>query len=169
MLLTPHTGIGQQFLHIEQSTLNTIDRVFTVTITEERARHGDLCEVEGQNARRVVESQHDFGATKWRALCRAIKDDVFHLLASHRRRSLCTKHPSNGVNNIGLTRTIRTDDNSDAWFHFHHGGISEGLKAFEGKRFQKHSENNSNRDGSLPPHSVSADNAGNKPSNAPPP
>ena len=64
VLLTTNTGIGQEFLNIEQTTLNTIDGVLGVTVTEECARHRDLGEVKRQQTCRVVESQHDFCAAK---------------------------------------------------------------------------------------------------------
>ncbi len=57
VLLPTDPGIGQQLLEIEQPARRAVDGVFALTRAEQRAGEGDLGEVDGQQARRVVDGQ----------------------------------------------------------------------------------------------------------------
>ena len=138
VLLTTNAGIGKQFLHIEQTTLDTIDRVFTFATAEEHTTDRHFGELNRQQTSRVVDRQHDFCATECWTLGRACENDVIHLLTAYRRRCLGAKHPRNGINHVGLTRTVWPHHYGDTWFELHHGGISKRLEAFESQRFEKH-------------------------------
>ena len=138
MLLTTNACVRQQFLHVEQTALNTVDGVFTFATAEQNTTDGYFGELNWQEASRVVDGEHDFCATKCRALCRSRENDVVHLLRTHRRRRLGAKHPRNGIHHVGFTRTVWPHHNGDTWFEFHHRGVCEGLKSFEGQRFEEH-------------------------------
>ena len=83
VLLATNAGVGQQFLHVKKSALDTVDGVLTVSVTEQNSRHCDFRKIKWQQTCGVVEREHDFGTTKSRTLLCSVEDDIFHLLASH--------------------------------------------------------------------------------------
>ena len=145
MLLTPYTCIRQKFLYIEQPAFNAIDGIFAVTVAEQCSRHTDFRKIKRQQASRVIKCECYLSTTKCCTLVCATKDDIFHLLASHRTRCLRAQYPRNGIDNVRLARTVWTDHNGDTWLHFKDGGIGKGLEALEGERFKEHGDTNSNR------------------------
>src|SRR4029077_12343854 len=62
VLLAADSGIAQQFLDVEQPAGHSVERIFAVARTEQRAADRDLGELDRQDARRVVDRQRDLGA-----------------------------------------------------------------------------------------------------------
>ena len=145
VLLAADTRIGEQFLDVEQTTWNTVDRVLAVAAAKQDAADGDFGELEIEQAGRVVDREAHLGSAQRRALGGAGKDDVIHLLAPHGTRRLGTEHPRNGVDDVRLPRSVRPDHHRDARLELHHRGIGERLEPFEGQAFQEHSGRNVTR------------------------
>ena len=87
-------------MNVEKSAWHTVDRVLAVTVPEQHASHRDLGELQRKESCRVIERQTHFRATERGALCGAGKDDVVHLLTSHRFWCLRAEHPRHCVNDV---------------------------------------------------------------------
>jgi hypothetical protein len=102
VLLTADAGIGEQLLHVEEATADTVDRVLALAGSEEDAADRDLGEVDRQQTGRVVQREHHLGSAERRALRGTGEDDIVHLLASHRARRLRAEDPGDRVDHVGL-------------------------------------------------------------------
>ena len=138
MLLTAHAGVGQEFLHVQQTTGDAVDAVFALAGSIEHAADADLGHVDGQQTHGVVEGERHLGTAERRALGGAGEDHVVHLLRAHGAGSLGTEHPRDGVDDVGLARSVRADHHGHPGLEVHHGVVGEGLEAFEGERLEKH-------------------------------
>ena len=138
VLLTADTGVAEQFLHVEQATVDAVDRVLALAGAEQGAGDRDLGELDRQQAGGVVEREDHLGAAEGRPLGGAGEDDVVHLLAAHRAGRLRAEHPRDGVDHVRLARPVRTDDDGHARFELQGGGVGERLETFEGERLQEH-------------------------------
>ena len=138
VLLTADTGVGQQFLDVEQAARHAVDGVLAVPVAEQDAGQGDLVELDRQQTGRVVEREADLGPPERRTLLGSGEDHVVHLLGAHRLRCLGAEHPGDGVDDIRLARAVRADDHRDPWFEVHDGRVGERLETFEGETLEEH-------------------------------
>ena len=138
VLLAPDPGVGQQLLDVEQAAGHVVDGVLAVTGAEERAADGDLAELDAEQAGRVVDGEADLGPAEGRARGGPGEDHVVHLLAAHGARSLGAEHPRDGVDDVGLARSVGPDDDGDARFELQRRGLGERLETLEGEALQEH-------------------------------
>ena len=138
VLLASDSGVGQEFLDVEESTGCAVDGVLAVARAEERPGDGHLGHVRRQLPRAVVDGQGDLGPAQGRPVGRPHKDDVFHLGRAHRAGALGAEHPGHGVDHIRFSAAVRTHDNRYPRLEFEHGRISEGLESFEREGLQEH-------------------------------
>ncbi len=138
VLLASDAGIGQELLHVEQPAGHVVDGVLAVARAEQRATDGDLAEVDGEDARRVVDGQAHLGAAQRRPGGGAGEDDVVHLLAAHGAGRLGAEHPGDGVDDVRLARPVGSDDDGDARLELQRRGLGERLEALEGQALQEH-------------------------------
>ena len=143
VLLTSHTGVGQQLLQIEQPARRRVDRVFRLARAKQGAGDGDLGEVDRQQPGAVVDRERHLGATERRAGRGTGEDDVVHLLGSHRGRGLGAEHPGDGVDHVRLAAPVGTDDDGHPRLQIEDGRLGEGLEPLEGQRLQEHAANDS--------------------------
>src|SRR2546423_13907010 len=54
--------------------------------------------------------QDDFSHSAWRAIARALKDDILHLAAAQMLHALLAQPPGDRVGNIALAAAIRSDN-----------------------------------------------------------
>ncbi len=133
VLLTPDAGIGQQVGDVEQPARHPVDRVLAVAGAEQRAADGDLGEVDGEQPRRVVDGEGHLGPAERLTLRRPGEDDVVHLLTADRLGRLGPEDPTDGVDDVGLPRPVRADDDRDAGLEVEHGRLGERLEPLEGE------------------------------------
>ena len=60
------------------------------------------------------------------------EDDVVHLPAAQRARALGAEHPRDRVDEVGLPRAVRPDDDHDAGLELEHGLVRERLEPLAG-------------------------------------
>ncbi|HEX6657881.1 MAG TPA: AAA family ATPase [Ilumatobacter sp.] len=140
VLLAADAGVAQQLLHVEQAARDTIDRVLALAAAEQDAADRDLVELDGQQPGRVVDGEADLGPAERRARRSTGKDDVVHLLTADRLRGLGAEHPSDGVDDVRLARTVRSDDHGDAGLERHGRRVGERLEALEGETLEEHGD-----------------------------
>src|SRR5262249_24998818 len=64
----------------------------------------------GDRGRHAAESQAYFSSRSRLARVAAAEDDVFHLVAAKALRALLTHHPGDGVGDVALAASVRSDD-----------------------------------------------------------
>ena len=139
VLLATDAAVGQQLLHVEQPARHAIDRVLALTRrAEQRARDGHLGELDGKDARRVVDGQRHLGPPESGALGAAREDDVLHLRRPHRPRSLGTEHPRHRIDDVGFAAAVGADHDGDTRLELERGGLRERLEPLQGEGFQEH-------------------------------
>ena len=138
VLLAADAGVGQQVLDVEEATGRPVEGVLGVAAAEQRPRDRDLVELDRQQPGGVVDRQAHLGAAERRALRGAGEDHVVHLLAADRRGRLGAQHPADGVDDVGLARPVRADDDGDARLEVEDGDVGEGLEPLQGQRLEEH-------------------------------
>ena len=129
--LATDARVGEQFLDVQQPGRVAVDLVLARAVTEHPPGDRDLGVVDRQGAVGVVDRQGDLGAAERRARCRAGEDDVFHLAAAQRLRTLLAEHPGDCVDDVALARAVRADDGRDAGLETQRRRRCEGLEALE--------------------------------------
>jgi hypothetical protein len=136
--LPADTGVGQQFLDVQQTAGVTVDLVLAAAVAEHRPRDGDLGVLDGQGPVGVVDGQGDLGAAQGRAARGAGEDDVLHLAAAQRLCALFAHDPAQRVHDIGLARAVRADHAGDPRFEPERGRRGERLEPAQGQGLQVH-------------------------------
>ena len=136
--LAPDTRVGQQLLHVHQPARTPVDLVLARTVAEHPSRDGDLGVFDRQSAVGVVDRQRHLGPTERRPTRRPGEDDVFHLAATQRFRTLLAHHPRQCVDHVRLTRAVGAHHAGDAGLESQSRGRREGLEALQGQAFQVH-------------------------------
>ena len=134
--LAADAGVAEQLLHVEQPAPGAVDGVLRAAVAEHRAADRDLGVVDRQRAVGVVDGQLHLGAAQRRAAGRAGEDDVLHLAAAQALGALLAHHPGEGVDDVGLARSVGTDDAGDARLELHGRRGREGLEPLEGQALQ---------------------------------
>ena len=147
VLLAADAGVGEQILDVEQAARRAVDHVLGFTGAEQRSRDRDLGELDRQQMRGVVDRERHLGATERGTVGGTGEDDVVHLGAAQRSRTLGAEHPRDGVDDVRLARTVRSDDDADAGFELERGLVSEGLEALQRQRLEEQAGPLSGRDG----------------------
>ncbi len=89
-------------MHIKQSAVLAVDRVFGTAIAKHRAADRDFGIFDRQRAVCVVDGQLDLGSPQRWSPGGAREDDVLHLAAAQALGALLAHHPRQGVNDVGL-------------------------------------------------------------------
>ena len=98
--LATQTRVAQKLLHIKQTNVFAVNRVFRGAVSKQRATDCHLGVIDRQSAIRVINRQSDFGTTQRTLGCGTRKNDVFHLAAAKSLRALLTHNPGKCVNNV---------------------------------------------------------------------
>ena len=138
VLLAPDTGVGEQLLDVEESTGRAVDLVLGVAGPEQGASDRDLGELDGQRAGAVVDAERHLGPAERRAVGSADEDDVVHLPAAQRARSLGAEHPRHRVDQVRLTGAVRADHHRHTRFELEDRLVREGLEASQGQGLEEH-------------------------------
>ena len=93
VLLAADARVAQQLLDVEQPARGAVDGVLAVTGAEERPGDGDLGQVDGELARRVVDGERHLGPAQLGPRGGPGEDDVLHLGRAQRARALGAEHP----------------------------------------------------------------------------
>ena len=128
VLLAAHAGVREQLLHVHQAAGRPVNGVLAVTGAEERAGDGDLGQIDGQLARRVVDGEGHLGPPEGGTRRRPGEDDVLHFGRAQGAGALGAQHPGDGIDHIGLAAPVGPDDDGDAGLELQHGGIGEGFE-----------------------------------------
>ena len=138
VLLPADARVGEQFLHVEQTTRCAVDRVLGLAATEQCAGDHDLAQFDSEHPVGVVDGDRHLGASERRSRRRAGEDDVVHLLTPHRLGGLGAEHPGDGVDDVRLARSVRADHDGDAGLERQGRALGKRLETLEGETFQEH-------------------------------
>ena len=102
VVLAADARVAQQLLDVEQPARRAVDRVLGLPVAKERPRDRDLRHVDGELPRGVVDREAHLGAAERGARRGPREDDVLHLLAAQRPRSLGAEDPRHRVDDVRL-------------------------------------------------------------------
>ena len=115
-------------LNVLQSARLLVDEVFARTVAVDAAGDRHLVVVRTEFLLAVGEGNGHFGKTERLARVGAVEDDVDKLGAAQRRRTLLAEHPADGVRDVGLAASVRTDDGDEARIEREPGLVRETLE-----------------------------------------
>ncbi len=87
-------GLRQQFVHLTQTHVLTVDQIIIMTVTVRGARQSHLREIDGQPLFGIVKGDRGLRHACARAVLRAGEDHVLGLLAAQKRVRLLAQHPA---------------------------------------------------------------------------
>ncbi len=138
MHLPADSGIGEQFLDVQQPAGVTVDLVLTAAIAEHDPGDGDFGVLDRQCTVGVVDGERDLGTAERRPPGRPGEDDVLHLPAAQRLGALLAHDPGQRVHDIGLAGAVGTHDAGDARLEPQRRGGGEGLETSQGQTLEMH-------------------------------
>ena len=138
VLLTSDAGIREHLLDVEETAGHAVDLVFTLAGAKQCASDRDLAEPDRKQPTRVVDREAHLGAAERGLLRRAREDDVFHLGRAETARRLCTEDPGNRIDDVRLSRPVRTNHNGDPRLEIQRRRFRERLEPLQGQRLQEH-------------------------------
>ena len=115
-----NAGIHEHLLDVAKPALGFVQQIFAGAVPVHAAGHCDFGEIKIDARQRnqlrihVGKSQVDFGKADRFAAVGTVENHVGHFGAAQRFGGLFTEHPTNGIGDIGLTTTVRTDDSGYA-------------------------------------------------------
>ena len=130
-------GPREQVLDVPEAALVAVQQVLAVPAPVQAPRHRDLAPRHGQ-APVVGETQVDLGHAERAARLRAVKDDIFHLVAAQEPGTLLAEGPPHGIGHVGLPAAVGPDDAGDAGQDAELGLLREGLEAVDEDLFEPH-------------------------------
>lgn len=145
VLLSPDASVGEQLLDVEQPAGGAVHRVLALPGPKQRPGDRHLRQVHRQPPGGVVDGERHLGTAECRPFHRPGEDDVVHLRRADHSRALRPEHPGHGVDDVRLSRAVRTHDDGDAGLELEGRGVCEGLEAPQGERLEIHGEGYSTR------------------------
>ena len=132
------SGAEEEVAQILQADRPAIDEVLAVPRTEEPAGDDDFVFFDGKEAVFVVEVQRAFGHARRRPAVGAVEDDVRHLLAAQAGGALFAQDPFDGIEDVRLAATVRTDDARDPLVEREFGLVGKGLEPLHDELLEPH-------------------------------
>ncbi|CAM5707713.1 hypothetical protein SBADM41S_07365 [Streptomyces badius] len=123
--LTPDTGVGEEFLDVEQPAGVAVDLVFAAAIAEHDPSDRHFGVLDGQCAVGIVDRQRDFRAAERRSPGRPGEDHVFHLAAAQELRLCSPMTQESASTTFDFRIPFGSDDAGDPRFEPQGGGGRE--------------------------------------------
>ena len=122
-------GICHQVDNILQTAAFLVNCIFAFTAAENAARQAYLLKIERQCSVAVIKINGDLCYAQRSALAAAGEDNILHFAATQILCALLAQHPTDGIRNIALARTVRSDNSSNSLVKGQFSFISKGFKA----------------------------------------
>ena len=139
--LLAQAGVVEQLLDVQQPGRCPVDGVLGPAGAEQGPGDRDLGVVDGDGSVGVVDGQGHLGAAQCLPLRCAGEDDVVHLPAAQVLRPLLAHHPGQGVDDIGLARSVGSDDAGDARLESECRRRGKGLESPQCQALEMHIDN----------------------------
>ena len=130
--LAAQSGVGEEFLDVEEPAAPAVDGVLGAARPEERAGDRHLGVLDGQGAVGVVDGERHLGAPERGPAGRPGEDDVLHPAAAERLGPLLAHDPRERVDDVGLPGPVGPDDGGDARLEVEGGCRGERLEPSHG-------------------------------------
>ena len=124
-----NAGIGEQILDIAQTACRFVQQIFRVAIAIHPSGYPHFVPLDSEFFSALRERQRDLGKSHGLACVCAVKYYIRHLVAAERLGRLLAECPADGINNIGLSTAVWTDDSRNAFVKVENRFIGEGLEA----------------------------------------
>ena len=148
--LTAETRVAEQLLHVERTDLLAVDLVPAEPVLLDGASDTDLAEASGgacgtdpgelEATVGVVDDDLDACTVAAGASGRAGEDHVGHRRPAHLLHRVRAEHPGQRVDDVGLARTVRSDDDRDAGFDLERRRIRERLEPAHREGGEEHGQ-----------------------------
>jgi hypothetical protein len=109
-------GIHKKLVDVLQAAGLAVEEILALPVAMNAAHDLDLVKFAAELLLAVREQQRYFTHLRRLACVRALENDVLHLTAAQRLRTLLAKHPADRVRDIGFPASIRAYDRRDARF-----------------------------------------------------
>ena len=139
--MRPGRSIGEQHLHIARAHVLAVDLISRARVAGDPARHLQhirIVEPGGCQTVGVVDAQRDLGKGPRTALAGARKDHIFHPRAAHRGWPVLAHNPAQGLQKVGLTAPVRSDDTGQPLADHQFGGVHEAFETVQTKAGELH-------------------------------
>ena len=97
-------------MNVTQTAFLVVDEVFARTIAVHAAGHNDFGIIRSKRSIAVINYDGNFSKTHGGSFFGTAKNHVLHLAHTECGCFLFTKHPADGVRNIGLATAVRPHD-----------------------------------------------------------
>ena len=138
--LLAESGVRQHLDHVDQPAASAGEPVLALAVAIEPAHDRDLGRAKPELSLAVVEDEFDLGAAGSLAPGGPAEDHILHRLAPDGEGRLFPERPQHGVGDVGLPRSVRSDDHAYAGPELEPGAVGERLEALEDDRLQVHGE-----------------------------
>ena len=124
-------GIQEEILDVLEATAVLVDEIFALTASKQPSGDGNLREVDVEIPLCIIEDDSDLGVAQRLAILGSTEDDVHHLSPPQTLGRLAAKNPLEGIDDIGLSAAIGTDNSGYTRFEIEARSVSERFEAYE--------------------------------------
>ena len=131
-------GIHEELADVAQAAGLAVEEILRLAAAVQAPADFDLGGVDGQQAAGIIERERGFGKAEAASRLAAGEDDVGHLAAAQAAGALLAEDPLDGVDDVRLAATVRTDDDGHARIELEPGPVGERFESedFEFLKFQ---------------------------------
>ena len=133
-----HAGVGKQRLDIAEPAQRFVEQIFGITVAINAARYAHVVPVHAQLTAAVRKRERDFAEPDWFARIGPIENNVGHFAAAKRLGGLFAENPANGIEHVGFSAAVRSDDGGDSFVKFEKRFVREGFETDELERVKMH-------------------------------
>ena len=134
-----YAAFVQRVYYVAQSCRRFVYIVFAFARTEKFTREYYFVDVVTlENTTGVVERQRNFAVRKRLSVLRAVEDNVLHARSAHGLGGHFAEHPPDGVRNVTLSATVRTDYTGNAVIESDFLFIGKGFETDQFNLFEIH-------------------------------
>ena len=126
-----NTGIQEKACDVFEAAGNAIEKIFAVAIPVVAAGDGNRCIIGWENVFRVQKCEAHFCHLQRFSRPGAVENEVFHFVGAEVPGFLFTQNPADGVDNIGFSATIRTDNAGHTFIKMNGNLITKAFEAFD--------------------------------------
>ena len=108
--IAAHAGIGEKVEYVPEPALHHVQQVVAVAVAVKPSGDGDLGVFGRQDVACVLYGDRDLGEAEGLQALGAVENDALHFRRPEKHRFLLSEHPADGIDDVGFSTSVRTDD-----------------------------------------------------------